>query len=1199
MPDIFDQLGGTNTRDIFDTLETSIGAGDFDFSHIDPDKVLIDPREANGDEFVSRAQLEKDKAGLGAITKGLTAGSLTVASGVAGAAKRFFEPTTNVQSPYQVPSAYSPPGGEAAVAREKLSDMSKTYHQAAQLPRLQMADNASFPERALNIISQVVPYAAGASLATAVGGPAGALAFTSAVEGNSIYLDALEDMKNRTDLTGPQKEKIARVEGDVGGAINGLLELAQFNKMLKFTKGKAPGNLAKLVRKAVSKRIAGHAGRELTVDLVAGATENAFEEVLQELTSMGAAKLGHDKTFQPGEVLTRIKESAEAGAIGYLGLGGAGRAGHSIIGGTKSGAGSTETVSDPQIAPEAEIVAPAKAEQPLPAAVTETVPDPQIAPDEVQAAERLADEWSISGQEALKHVRKMREAPDPEAKQKPVTPVIVAGKSTTAEDAMAEATAVAGALPQRATTGPARSLGKDIKGIVGGTWESTRRTLAKTLDSGNEDGPFTRLLHTNPEDGRAKADEYITNLERLENNFREEQGITEERLAKMGRATNPRLPIVEKFFPTITQVPVDIRGKTWDLTEGQMLSIYLSDMQIKTNNKGDTIPIGHNHMTKHGIRLAHDGEGTGPIPEATLEQIKAHVDADPATKAIIDQYLAVEAPTQSSAINDTARKMGEPDIATLPDWYALHVSNDAKLAGRTFLDASPKQSSIKEVPGEFRIDPLENQSIFKHRVGDAGDLVIHDFFEQRHHQRHAIGGYVGLAPSFRLARTVLNDPKIRRLIKSRGYGNIDELLRHSFARQQGSERMPMAQPKWMRKLMQNFYRAIGRFPHVIMIQATSVPTNMTVMDMPYAVQSLRGLVDYKTVKTEMLNRSPIMYQRYYGGFASMEAAEASGAGVVLRAMTGRGSHAELGSSLVRGADLRDLATTWEGVKAEFTALKDGTMPQTPNALSWKWWKDHDATDIEVGSTEYWRLIARRHQDAVQRSKPSWDAGNRTFLTSDTNALKRSVLGLFRSFAGKMHESVIDARNDYNISDKSAEAKSVCTQRLAAVWLSFTMGYVLKELLRAGIKRESREPWEYAVGAVTSPLSILPGVGTMIREGTRRLVKATGGYRGSTKSFDTFDSPYLEAPNQMAQGAGSFAEASGHYLSGNTMKGDRAFKNAFKQTAETVGMFYFGIPTPIIKDALKGWAPSGRPNNVTTTTTHRNQNRRQPSGRRPN
>jgi len=160
----------------------------------------------------------------------------------------------------------------------------------------------------------------------------------------------------------------------------------------------------------------------------------------------------------------------------------------------------------------------------------------------------------------------------------------------------------------------------------------------------------------------------------------------------------------------------------------------------------------------------------------------------------------------------------------------------------------------------------------------------------------------------------------------------------------------MAQPVWMRRLMTNFYRAIGRFPHVVMIQATSVPTNMAVMDMPYAVKSLRGLSNYKTVKKEMLDRSPVMYQRYRGGFASMEAAEASGPGVVLRAMTGHGSHAELGSSLVRDSDLRDLATTWEGVKAEFTALKAGAMSQSPNAMSWKWWKNVDVSGIEEGDT---------------------------------------------------------------------------------------------------------------------------------------------------------------------------------------------------------------------------------------------------------
>jgi len=280
--------------------------------------------------------------------------------------------------------------------------------------------------------------------------------------------------------------------------------------------------------------------------------------------------------------------------------------------------------------------------------------------EEQQAAERLAKEWSITGQEALKHIRKMREADttDPEKpkeKEKSITPVVVAGKSTTVEDVMVEATAAADALPQRAATGHTRSLVKDIKGVMGGTWESTRRTLAKTLDGGNEDGPFSQVLHKNPEDGRAKTDEYITNLERLENDFREQNGITEERMARMGRATNPRLGIMEKLSPTITKIPVDIRGKTWDLTEGQMLSVYLSDIQIKVDSKGKAVPVGRDHMTKHGIRLSYDERGTGPMPVDSIEQIKAYVDTDPALSAIKDQYLSVEAPIQSGAINSTYR----------------------------------------------------------------------------------------------------------------------------------------------------------------------------------------------------------------------------------------------------------------------------------------------------------------------------------------------------------------------------------------------------------------------------------------------------------------------------------------------------------------------------------------------------------------
>lgn len=178
-----------------------------------------------------------------------------------------------------------------------------------------------------NTMFETVPMMAAAAVGGYVLGPAGAWAVAAAAEGDVQAQEALKFLADRDDLTDEQKQRIADTQRLVVGSINGVVEQLQVGGVLKIAKGMDRGTL-KLLKAAVSQRSLTKLGR--TVGLIglgeiATANSEGWEEVIQELVSIGAARVYGDR-IEITEDANRILQSYAGGFTAGMGLGMAGGA---------------------------------------------------------------------------------------------------------------------------------------------------------------------------------------------------------------------------------------------------------------------------------------------------------------------------------------------------------------------------------------------------------------------------------------------------------------------------------------------------------------------------------------------------------------------------------------------------------------------------------------------------------------------------------------------------------------------------------------------------------------------------------------------------------------------------------------------------------------------------------------------------------
>ncbi len=327
------------------------------------------------------------------VKKSLARGGLSVLSGVIRDVSRKLlkKRAAPVFSPYQVPSAFRAPGGEADKVAASLDKLSAAIHEEGRADDLQPDPSAGRVKKFFTqTLPEIVPYMISTTAATLAAGPTGGFLVGSAVEGNSHYRQAKDDML-AAGIPEKEAERKASNEGDIVGVVSGMIETAQISSAIKFAKGGAPQlikQFVQAVKQKSLKKVTKVAGRLVVKDAELFARE-ALEEVSQEATSQGVGFVGHDGSFNLGQ----IGEAGLTGGTAALFLGGGGALAQAAI-----------TPGLPVDTTEAEPATPEVT--PAEPAAEETAPD-RPTPDQLHAGHKIPQFIGINAKKRKRIMKRL------------------------------------------------------------------------------------------------------------------------------------------------------------------------------------------------------------------------------------------------------------------------------------------------------------------------------------------------------------------------------------------------------------------------------------------------------------------------------------------------------------------------------------------------------------------------------------------------------------------------------------------------------------------------------------------------------------------------------------------------------------------------------------------------------------------------
>ena len=244
--------------------------------------------------------------------------------GTAGAAARFVarSPLARMIYPWQAQAADLP---AMETKGKSLQGIAKIIYDESGMESLKPRKDGAMGF-VVNTLFETVPMMAAATVAGLGVGSVGAWMVGAMAEGEAQFQTIMEQLKDRTDLTQGQKERIANTQRLVVGSINGFIELAQFKGVLKIS-GEFSKETLKLMKTAVAERslakIGGIVGMVGLADIANGHSEG-FEEVLQYLVSKGGAVLEGDEIVLTEDAY-ELLQNYVGGVTAGIGLGQAGR----------------------------------------------------------------------------------------------------------------------------------------------------------------------------------------------------------------------------------------------------------------------------------------------------------------------------------------------------------------------------------------------------------------------------------------------------------------------------------------------------------------------------------------------------------------------------------------------------------------------------------------------------------------------------------------------------------------------------------------------------------------------------------------------------------------------------------------------------------------------------------------------------------
>lgn len=744
-------------------------------------------------------------------------------------------------------------------------------------------------------------------------------------------------------------------------------------------------------------------------------------------------------------------------------------------------------------------------------------------------------------------------------------PINVAGRATSMREVYGEAVKTTEALVDKKKVPATIKIGFGKTGVIQGFKNfffgidnTPPYHLARILDGGTE-GIFSEVLDKGIEYGRKNTAAHIRAVINALLTELQDSGITDADLAKMSKAVNPRLQIMQmisKGMATETFIE-SINNQNFELTMANLIDIYLISNQ----------EAGIRHLTKGGLVI--EGVETGALSEEQIDLLRQRTEDNPKAKKIADTILKIGEQIWKPSINQVSQRLEGKEIATEPDWWGLEVYMPKRLAGKTRMGKL----------GQFGVNLIEDKGILKDRTRSTAPLVLRDALKRFSVFESAIAEYAGMAEASRTSRTLLNDTNIATALDQKGYNDVRKRILKIHEQAQSLPAFEGNFSAWFAKRLPGLYRAVLFFnPRVVASQYTSAFNYGAYVSPEFLTSIKDGLSIDNSLET--LKLSDVAWDRFHMGHSSLELGEATQSDAALRMWTGgRSSDINKAGWAMKVADLGALTAGMEMVKKEYDAAQANKL----TGFSAEWWLDKEnlpeanvelwrkvqeegenADPEERQAVEQWRrLITDRAEYLWQRTQPSWDRWNRSTLTSQ-KGIRRLFL-LFRSFHEKSLTIFNEAKIDYENSAKTFDDKVKWAQKAGPVLTGYTVNIFLRLAIMAAITRELKEPVKYFEEFLTSWTAMFPIFGKVLKTSINRFVDTLAGAK-PTYIGEAVESYPVRVVNMVLKSPTDMAEAMAHLIEGNTEKAEEVFIRGMGRFAEGVGTLS-GVPVPEIKRVL--------------------------------
>jgi hypothetical protein len=1026
------------------------------------------------------------------------------------------------------------------------------------------------PDKAAVALAEALPLLASAGILTVAGQPNVAAGLMYVSEGQEAADQAIADGASEED---------AAIAYAVYGTVAAALEKMQLESILKVAKGSYNALLNRTAQKVAKGGLRTAAWGTIKV-----AAQEALEEMAQGQWQEITAKMVYDKDI-PGGLVGTIDRRAQEAYLGFLmglipGVAG-GVAGRAQTPGAEAAPGEAvvepvaEPVMEPVMEPVAEVgepaaeapaVEPTEAAEVKAAPVAEPVTGPVTGPvtepkprkprlsrhKALEIGHELPKKmgWSEAqrrdfmvetvGKPSMKDMKPtelrtvvaaMQEqardqgllAPEDYAKT-----IFIGAREVGTQEFIDEAVATVGGLKNRAAKTPKMQPRKHAERKRG--WVGTIKVALTGVD--NLSIPHLMRQIGAAAEGVVK-EVGVTNWRRSQHHisavFRggvdmlnaalDKAGVTNADLAKMSAAADPRLELIKQGReivgrPRTKYHKVTINGKQFVLSLDELMDMYLASLQ----------DMGPGHIESGGFEIR--GYKTGPIDEASMDELRAIVEADAGAMAAMNAAIDIADNYNAPQLNYTHGRLNPEtieDIANKTNYWHLEPKQVPKIKG--------KQT--------YTISLLENKNILKPRTGGKQPLVIRGFFPKFFAVQYAVSEYVGMAEELRLMNIILNNDQVIEGLEAKGYTDVRNNLKQLLEWVQSKGSVTTSTDKLLSRIMHGAFRAVLHYsPEVIASQYMSTGHYAGVIDPKYVplltVPPTPGLVK------EMLANNPVVWQRYYAGGQSAELAELGELDVTLRLLTGK--HADLNKTGI-AAQQTDLAAFAQGWKIAKAITKD--------------------TGIQEGTPEFWDAVNDKAEE-LWDTQPSWDKWNKSVNTSQRGI--RRLPFLFRSYFEKSLMLLHSANATYEASPKKAADRAKQAQVYGAVLGSQMATALIRTFIGWAVWRKRKSVWDYLGAMAGAPFSMVAIVGGYMGRVVGSLIKILAGEKQQFEGEPISSLP-VQTAEELLVGLNQMADAAAYHLAGEDKKAETQMKAATRNLIINTGTM-LGIPARQIDKITK-------------------------------